>query len=259
MGCVSAQSLRYAIVLPYTGVAAYSTQQNDPLSFTTNQAALAKTEQAGFGMYTEKRFLLDATTYYTLAMAIPTHMGNFGVQLNYSGFKNFNENTIGLAYARSIGKRVDVGIQFNYYGYRIPSYSNAATVFVEAGAIVHFSSKLNGAFHIYNPAGGKLSNGEDEKLASAYTFGLGYDVSNNFLVSGTIIKEDNMPVNMVSSVQYQFAAQFFAKLGFISESSSIFTGVGAGFKKIRIDITASYHPQLGISPGILFIACFGNK
>lgn len=252
-----AQSLRYSIALPYTGLSAYSIKQNDPLSFTGNQAALANVNQPGIGLYGERRFLLASTSYYTLATAIPTKMGNFGVQLNYSGFKNFNENKFGLAYARSLGSKVDVGIQFNYYGYRIPAYGNASAINFEAGAIIHFSEKLNGGIHVYNPVGGKL--GEDEKLASAYKLGLGYDASENFFVSGEIVKEEDKPVNVVAGVQYQFAKQFFARAGFLSESSTAFVGVGAGWKNLRVDVAASYHPQLGFSPGILFISNFGNK
>jgi hypothetical protein len=254
-----AQSLRYSIALPYTGLAAYSTQQKDPLSFTGNQAALANTKQAGIGLYGERRFLLAATSYYTLATAIPSKLGNFGVQLNYSGFKNFNENKVGLAYARSLGNKVDVGVQFNYYGYRIPGYNNASTINFEAGVIMHFTDKLNGGFHVYNPVGGKLGKTGDEKLASAYKIGLGYDASENFFISGEIVKEEDKPVNVVVGVQYQFVRQFFARGGFLSESSTAFIGVGAGWKNLRVDIAASYHPQLGLSPGILFISNFGDK
>src|SRR6187549_1609472 len=104
-----AQSLRYSIAQPYISLSAYSREQNDPLSFTGNQAALAQTRLPGFGIYGERRFMLEETSAYSFAAAIPTRMGNFGLQLNYSGFKNFNENKIGLAYARSLGKKADVG------------------------------------------------------------------------------------------------------------------------------------------------------
>ncbi|HEX2683173.1 MAG TPA: hypothetical protein VHL77_04545, partial [Ferruginibacter sp.] len=120
--CLFSQSLRYTLAQPYTGLSAYSNLQNDPFSFTGNQASLARSKKAGIGMYGERRFLLKETSSYILATAVPTRLGNFGLQLNYSGFKNFTENRIGLAYARKLGKRADVGIQFNYYGYRAPPY-----------------------------------------------------------------------------------------------------------------------------------------
>lgn len=245
--------------MPYINLGAYTTKQQDPFSFTGNQAALATIKSAGAGVYGERRFMLAENSVYALAAAIPTRMGNFGLQVNYAGFKNFNENKLGLAYARSLGSKVDVGIQFNYYGYRIPVYGNASSINFEAGVIMHFSEKFNGGIHVYNPVGGKLGKEGDEKLASSYKLGLGYDASENFYVSAEIIKEEDLPVNVIGGVQYQFLQQFFARTGIISETGSGFAGVGVGWKNLRLDIAASYHPQLGFSPGLLLIINFeGN-
>ncbi len=256
---VKSQSFRYALAMPYTGLSAYSVTQNDVFSFTGNQAALAKTKKTGTGIYGENRFLLASTNSYNLAAAVPTKLGNFGLQVNYAGFKNFNETKLGLAYARSLGNKVDVGIQFNYYGYRIPGYSGASTIYAEAGAIVHLTEKLNAGVHIYNPVGGKLNGDDNEKLASAYKFGLGYDAAENLLISGEIVKEEDKPVNVVAGFQYQFAKQFFAKAGFLSESSSFYAGAGVSWKNLRVDVAGNYHPQLGISPAVLFIVNFETK
>ncbi|MCC6693836.1 MAG: hypothetical protein IT253_10605, partial [Chitinophagaceae bacterium] len=173
-----AQSLRYSLSMPYVGLGAYSTKQADVFSFTNNQAALAQAKTAGVGIFGERRFMLEETSIYGLALALPTkNLGNFGVMVNYSGFTNFNENKAGIAYARSLGKMVDIGVQFNYYGYRIPSYGNASAINFEAGALVHLTDKLNAGVHVYNPVGGKLGKEGDEKLASSYQLGLGYDAS----------------------------------------------------------------------------------
>jgi hypothetical protein len=239
------QSLRYSISMPYVSLGAYSTKQLDPFSFTNNQAALA-----------QRRFLLTENSVYGVALALPSKMGNFGIQANYGGFSNFAENKVGLAYARSLGSKVDLGIQFNYYGYRIPGYNNSSTMNFEIGAILHLTDKLNAGIHVYNPVGGKLDKYTDEKLASAYKFGLGYDASENFYVSGEIIKEEDKPVNVIAGIQYQFAKQFFARAGFISETGGGFAGAGVSWNNLRLDVSASYHPQLGISPGLLLIVNF---
>lgn len=89
LSAAAAQSLRYSISQPYTGLSAYSREQHDALSFTGNQAALAQTEHAGIGVFGERRFMLKETSVYTLGAAFPTRLGNFGVQLNYAGFKKF--------------------------------------------------------------------------------------------------------------------------------------------------------------------------
>ena len=256
-----AQSLRYSIAQPYISLSAYSREQNDPLSFTGNQAALAQTRLPGFGIYGERRFMLEETSAYSFATAIPTRMGNFGLQLNYSGFKNFNENKIGLAYARSLGKKADVGVQFNYYGYRVPAYGGASSINFEIGILIHLTDKLITGLHVYNPVGGKmgtstsLSTG-DEKLASVYKMGLGYDASERFLISCELVKEEDKTIDLIAGLQYRFAKQFFAKAGIMSGSGSIFAGAGVAWKNLRLDISSTYHPQLGFSPGILLIMNF---
>ena len=254
--CVTGQSLRYSIGIPYLNLSAYSTKQTDPFSFTGNQAALAKTNIGGVGIYGERRFLLAENSVYGLAVALPTKLGNVGVQVNYAGFQNFNEQRLGLAYGRSLGDKVDIGVQFNYYGYKIPTYQNGSAINFEGGAIFHFSEKLNAGVHVYNPVGGTIDKTNNEKLAAVYKFGLGYDASENFYVSTEIVKEEDQPLNVTGGFQYRFKKQFFARGGFGSDNSTGFAGVGFLYNKLRIDVAASFHPQLGVSPAILLIYNF---
>lgn len=254
-----AQSLRYAVSMPYIGLDAYSGRHVNAFSFTANQAALAQQKHPSVGVYGEQRFMLAANSAYRAAVAIPTQLGNFGMQLNYAGFKNFSENAIGLAYARSLGKKVDLGIQFNYYGYRVPGYGQAATINFEAGAILHFSDKLHGGMHVYNPMGTTLSKSTGEKLASAYQLGFGYDASAQFFIGAVILKEENKPVGLTVGAQYQLLQQLFARAGFVTNTATAFAGLGLGWKNIRLDLTGSYHPQLGLSPGLLLILHFKKR
>ncbi len=251
------QSLRQPITAIYNGLAAYSTQHADVLSYLNNQAALAQTKNVAAGVYGERRFLLAATSLYSAAVAIPTNNGNFGFNIKYSGFKNFNENQAGLAYARSLGKKADVGIQFNYYNYRVPSYNSSGTVTVEIGTIIHLTDKLNLGVHVYNPIGGKFSK-SDEKLTNAFTVGAGYDVNDQFFIGTEIVKEENFPANINTGIQYHFMKQFFARVGIASATSSGYAGFGVGWNNLRLDVTGIYHPQLGLSPGLLLIMNFGK-
>ncbi len=256
---INAQSLRYTVAQPYISLSAYSQQQNDVLSFTGNQGALAQTKNTGIGIFGERRFMLSETSSYSLGAALPTRLGNFGIQLNYAGFKNFNESKIGFAYARKLGKRVDLGVQFNYYGYRIPVYGNASVINFEIGALLHLTDKLNAGIHVYNPVGGKLGKSNDEKLASSYKVGIGYDASEHFFISSEIIKQEDKAINVIAGLQYHFAKQFFARAGFMSETTTAYAGAGIAWKNLRLDITSSYHPQLGFSPGILLLMNFKSR
>lgn len=239
--------------MPYVRLGAFSKKPQGPFGFTANQAALARMEKGSLGCFAERRFLLAENSVMAIAAAIPSRQGNFGVEVNHAGFKNFNENKIGLAYARKLSQVLDLGIQFNYYSRQVPQYGNAASLYVELGAIAHFSDNFCGGIHAYNPVGSELGKGKDEKMASAYSFGLGYDASDFCNVSASIVKEEDKPVNVIAGVQYQFEKQFFAKIGFMSESATPFAGFGLGWRNLRLDLSGSFHPQLGFSPGMLLI------
>lgn len=253
-----AQTLRQPISAVYLGLGAYSMEQQDVFSYLNNQAALAQVKRSAAGVYGERRFLLTETSTYTAAVAIPSQYGNFGVNLRHAGFSNFNENQVGLAYAKSLGPKVDVGVQFNYYNYQVPGYNSDATVNVEIGAIAHLTKQLNAGIHVYNPIGGKFSK-TDEKLTTAYKIGLGYDATDRFFCSAEIVKEEDYPVNVNAGVQYQFMKKFFARAGMASATNTGYLGLGLSWDQFRIDISGSYHPQLGLSPGLLLMVNLGKK
>ncbi len=256
---IFSQAVRQPIAARYIGLGAYSINHVDAFSFTSNQAALAQIKNSATGIYAEKRFLLSSTNMYSAIAVLSTKQGNFGLQADYFGYKNYNESQIGLAYARSLGSKLDIGIKFNYYGFRIPAYGNSSAVNFELGAIAHLSEKLHAGIHAYNPVGGKLSKTDNEKLSSIYKFGIGYEASDKFFVSTEIIKEEDQPVNVDVGVQYNFMKQFFVRAGTSTETTNSYVGAGISWKNFRLDISGSYHQQLGFTPGLMLIVNFNNK
>lgn len=253
------QIIRRPVAALYTGLGAYSKSHADVFSFTNNQASLASVKNASAGVYAERRFLLEELSLYQAALALPTASGNFGVKAGYYGFSDYNESQLGLAYARRLGEKADVGVQFNYHAVNINSYGNASSINFEIGAIFHISDKLHTGVHVYNPVGSKLGKNENEKFVSVYTIGFGYEASENFFISTQIEKEENQPVNVNTGLQYHFLPQVMARAGIASSTSGIYLGTGLFLKSFRLDVTAAFHPQLGVTPGLLFLFNFNNK
>lgn len=254
-----AQTLHYAVANPYVGIAAYSSTQRDAFGFTANQAALAGLTTFAAGVYGERRFMLAENSSYAAALAMPTTLGNVGLQLNYAGFDAFNETRIGIAYGKRLGRFVDVGVQFNYNSFRMAQYGNASAINFEAGVIMHLTDKLNAGIYTYSPVGGRLGKTGDEEMAGIYKLGLGYDVSPDFLISTEIVKEEEKPVNVNGGIQYRYKQQFFLRTGFRSDNSTVFGGAGIAIKAIRVDVGTSYHPQLGFSPCVMLLTNFKQK
>lgn len=254
-----AQVLRRPLAAAYTSMGAYSLNHVDVFSFTANQASLAQLKNSSAGVYGERRFLLSELNSYTATVGLTTNSGNFGVKANYSGFSDYNETQLGLAYGRKMGNKVDIGAQVNYHSIRINSYGNASAVSFELGTVLHLTDKLHAGLHATNPVGGKFGKDQQEKLSSVYSFGIGYDASEKFIVSAEIQKEEDQPVNVNAGLQYKFIPQLLVRAGMSSATSAAWLGLGLTIKSFRLDVTTSYHPQLGITPGVLMLFNFNRK
>jgi len=256
---INGQTVRRPVAAVYAGLGSYSINHVDVFSFTNNQASLAQMKSASAGVYGERRFMMDELSLYQLAIAVPTNSGNFGVKAGYFGSSDYNESQMGLAYARKLGSKVDIGVQFNYNGIHVSGYGNSSAINFEIGTIFHLTDKLHAGVHAYNPVGGKYGKNSEEKLASVYTVGLGYEASDKFFVSAEIEKEEHQPVNINGGIQYKILPQFMARAGISTNTSNVYAGVALFLKTFRLDVVASYHPQLGVTPGLMLVYNFSKS
>lgn len=254
-----AQVIHSPVAAAYVGLGAYSKRHQDIFSFTSNQAALAQVKNIAVGVYGERRFMLNELNNFTAAFALPTSSGNFGMKTGYFGFSDYNETQVGLAYGRKMGEKLDIGAQFNYNAIRISGYGNSSAISFEIGTVLHVTEQFHVGIHTSNPVGGKFGKSQDEKLPSIYSFGAGYDASEKFFFSAEILKEENQPVNVNVGLQYKLLPQLLTRLGMETATSSAWAGVGVSWKIFRIDVAATYHPQLGISPGLLMLFNFNQR
>lgn len=225
----------------------------DVFSFSSNTAALAQVKNITAGVYGERRFMLGDLGLYQLNVAVPTSAGSFGLNAIRFGGSVYNETALGLAYARKLGEKIDVGVQFNYYNFKVSTYGNASSINAEAGLIFHATDQLNLGAHIYNPTATSIGKNDEEKLPAIYSLGFGWDASKKFFIGVEISKEEDQPVNLNGGMQYGFDEKLFARAGFSSASSQFYFGAGVLLKDFRIDVTATFHPQLGITPGLMLI------
>lgn len=254
-----AQVIKQPMSVQYSGLGAYSKNFLDIFSTTSNQASLAQLKTGGFGVYSEKRFSLDELKSYAAVVVIPTSSGVFGFEGDYFGSEAFNENELGFLYARKITNRIDIGAKFNYYAVRMPGYGMASSINFEAGTILHLTDKLNTGIHIYNPGGSKFGQFGNEKLASVYRFGIGYEVSKMVFISAEILKQQNRQISVNAGLQYNLLKNIFIRTGITTLTNNSYAAVGFQLSFARIDVNASYHPQLGFTPGLLLLFDFKKE
>jgi hypothetical protein len=252
----SAQTVRTPVADSYTRVTTYSAHSADV--FCSNQAALASLKSFSAGVYGERRFMLADLSLYKAAFALPTSSGVFGFQANYFGSASYNESQVGLAYGRKLGK-IDIGVQFNYYNFKASGYGTASSINFEAGLILHVTNQLETGVHIYNPTGTKIGKQAGEKLPSIYSAGFGYDVSEKFFMGAEFQKTEDRQVDVSAGLQYRFDEKLFARGGIASATNSFYFGFGFLVNGFRIDVTASVHPQLGVTPALMLLYSSAKK
>ncbi|MDB5191931.1 MAG: hypothetical protein JWQ96_1494 [Segetibacter sp.] len=251
-----AQQVRQPVALNYVGIGTYSKNFNDVFSASVNQASLAQLKSGGFGVYGERRFLLDELNQYSAIIALPTTTGTFAIQGDYFGSTHYNESQVGIAYGRKITERIDVGVKFNYLTTTVAGYGDASAINFEVGTILHLTDNLHAGIHVYNPLSSKLGKTGTEKIPSIYRIGLGYEVSDRVFLCTEIVKQEDQPVGVNAGFHYSLHEKFFLRGGIATATNNSYAGVGLNLNVFRIDLTASYHPQLGFTPGLLLLLNF---
>ena len=252
------QTLHHSLTTRYNGIGVYSKNFVDVQSVSSNQAALPNIESIAASVYCEKRFLLNEVNLYALTSCVPFEFGAVGLFAKYFGYSEYNETQLGVAYGKTLGK-INIGIQFNYHSLRIQAYGKDASFTLEAAALTRLSEQVVAGVHIFNPTGSGFGNNKLEKLPRVYTAGLGYEASQKVYVGAEIIKVEDRSIGINASIQYVFAKKLFARVGLYTETTNLYFGLGWKWQTLRIDITTSYHPQLGISPGLLLLFDSFNK
>ena len=246
------QTLHHSLTARYTGIGVYSKNFVDVQSVSSNQAALPNVQSIAASIYSEKRFLVNELNSYAVTACLPFQSGAVGLFAKYLGYNDYNETQLGVAYGKTLGK-INIGMQFNYHSLRIQGYGKDASYTLEVAVITKLSEQVVAGIHIFNPTGSGFGNNILEKLPRVYTAGLGYEASKKVYVGAEIIKEEDRSIGINGSLQYVFAKKLFARVGIYTETTNLYFGLGWKWQTFRVDITSNYHPELGITPGLLLL------
>jgi len=226
---------------------------NAALTFTdihsifANQAGLAFLKRASATTASERRFNLSDLSSFVAGLAIPTRSGTFGLGVHYFGFSAFNEQKIGLAYARKLLKTFSIGVQFDYLNTKIAEYGNKGVFTFELGLLMRISKNIRLATHLFNPARTKLNEGEN--LPTVFSFGGAYRPSEKVVLVVELEKEISFSARVKAGIEYQVQERVYLRTGISTEPTQASFGLGFKIKDgLKIDVASSYHQVLGYSP-----------
>jgi len=214
-----------------------------------NQAALANLETLQAGVFAEQRFLIADLNSFSGLFALPTNSGTFGLSLNYFGFDAYNEQKIGIAYARKFSKKVSVGAQVDYLNTSIEEYGNKGVITFELGLQYELSEELCVGTHIYNPIRTEVNL--EENLPTIFKLGAAYTPAENLTVAAEVEKDLEYDARFKMGLEYGFVDALDLRIGIASNPTSLTFGLGLNLKEnFFLDFASAYHQVLGFSPSI---------
>lgn len=248
-----AQTIHHSIRSNNYGSNVYSKNFTHAFSFVSNPAALGVSVFTTAGVSVVRKYQLRELSVFNAAASGTIPIGAFGISLQHAGSSDFSETAIGAAYGRSLGK-IAIGLQFNYTRVHVVGPGSGNALYADFGGFWELTEKLFTGICIKNLVGGNLRKLTTEKLPTIISSGLGYELSAAVLLVIEIIKEEDRPTELLGYFNYTIQRKFHLRAGVSSINNMPWLMAGLSWKKYRVDITNSYHPQLGITSGIqLFI------
>ncbi len=261
MKCLLTIALTVLYVLPFTDSTGQAAKNLHPLGwgayspdFTNvfcgfhNQAALAGLTHFSAGFLVQQRFSIKELRQYQFAVAVPTSSGNFGLVGDLSGYEGFRRQELGLVYARQLFEWLDIGAQMDYLNMRVPGIGSTHAFTFALAALFHINEQWHAGIQAFNPVQVAYQKLGKDRIPDVYQLGIGYRPSKVFLLTTEIRRIENRNIVAVA-FQYQIAKTLTLTAGSSAKVYPVFAGISLHLNPIEIILTASYHQQLGLTPG----------
>lgn len=255
----------YDIIHPLGGRAAAmggsSVASQGLWALQNNPAGMANLEKISFGLYYENRWMLPETAYKSGAFALPTKFGCLGLSFTQFGSSKYNENKIGLAYAKDFGRYLQIGLQLDYLLLKIGNdYGTFNAVTFELGLQSHVTDKLTLGTYIFNPINFSFKQTlNHEKIPIVFRFGLAYQFTKDFLGQCEIEKNtEREGVSLRGGLEYEAFKRFYIRAGVQTNPSILSFGLGYSISFARIDMAGQLHNELGASVQVGLVFSIGK-
>jgi hypothetical protein len=225
---------------------------SDTWSTFHNQAGLAGLESFSAGVFYESRFMVDELSHTAGSLVIPIKSGTFGISFSQFGKGTYKEHKIGLAFAKSLSKKISAAIQLDYLSERFPENERAAGFATfEAGIVYAATEELILGAHVFNPIQGGIKTPEGvQKMPAVLRIGGHYQFPKMVLLIFETEKNFENPLLFKSGLEFSPVKNLALRFGVSGKPVAYTAGIGFQTGKITTDIGFSYHGNLGITPSV---------
>ena len=221
---------------------------SDFWSVQNNPAGMANYHFFGVGLSYENRFFMKELGIYNAAFVMPVKIGTFGLSFNRFGFEKYNENKLGLAYARAFGPHLKMGLKLDYLLFKFSDeYAKRRTATFELGIQSDITKDLCIGVYIFNPINVKLKSIHNERVPVVFKFGLSYKVTKDFLAATEVEYNSDSGLDYRFGLEYNTLQEFYIRVGVHTNPATACCGVGYTLNRMVIDVSATMNQHTGVS------------
>ncbi len=214
-----------------------------------NPAGLVGVTHSSILLTSEIRFGLKDLKPIGTAFIVPTSSGILGFSFQNYTFDSYHESKVGVAYARRLSSKFNIGIQLDYMRLKINEYGSTNLLTFEIGCNTLIIKDLVLSAYIFNPLSVRLN--EVERTPSVFRLGLSYTLNPKVLVCLETEKDINFPTSFKFGLAYQTVEALTLRCGFRTSPSIFSFGFSYKLNKhFTADCALANHPYLGMSPSL---------
>ncbi|MBQ6082936.1 MAG: hypothetical protein IJK92_01105 [Bacteroidales bacterium] len=225
-----------------------SVASNDFWSVHNNPAGMADWRTLTLGFSYENRFFMKELSVYNTACILPVKFGVFGMSYNRFGFENYNENKVGLSYARAFGPHLKIGLQLDYLMVNFSdNYEKRRTATFELGMQSNITDDLCFGVYIFNPTNSKIKSIDNQHIPIVLRFGFSYKITKDFLATTEVEYNNQRKLDYRIGLEYNTLNDFYIRVGVRTNPATACFGIGYTLNRITVDVGATMNQCSGVS------------
>lgn len=229
-----------------------STVLSEPWSVFGNQAGLSQQNSPETGIYYSHFFALKELALKAAFVTVPVQNNVFAISYYRFGGIHYNENKIGIAYARELSPDFSAGFQFNYFNiYLAENDKSPGTFAFEGGLQYKFNESLILGIHAFNPfQAGIKTETVKYKLPCIFKIGAGLHLSNQLMLYTEVENDLEHSTRIKTGLEYSVLNQLQFCAGIAGNPETIACGLSWKNNKFSTSFAYSYNHHLGSTPSV---------
>ena len=215
-----------------------------------NPAGIADLQGWQGGLYYENLWMLKETAYKSGGLIKGFEgVGCFGLSVSQFGWSGQSENLLGIAYARSFGPYLAIGLRADcYWLHQGEGYPDRVEPTFMLGIQSQITEKLRLGATLFNPLSTKLNTINNDAIPVVMRLGCAYQFTDDFVGQCEVGKNSQVRgVSLGSGFEYILFHRFQLRAGAQYNPSVITFGLGYLVNRLQVDIAAQMQQTLGAS------------